>query len=62
MSERDLMPNSFQELINVMIATMCGLPENRQDVIEAAERCCDHIAQEVITIRYIEQQRKRQNP
>lgn len=50
---RHLMPDRWQEILVVMIGAMAERPESDRDIIEAAERCCDHIAAEVVTIRYI---------
>lgn len=47
------MPDRWQEILVVMIAAMAERPETDPDVVSAAERCCDHIAAEVVTIRYV---------
>lgn len=54
---RRLMPDKFQEAVRVMIAAMAQQPETHPNVIEAAERACDHIAAEVVTIRHVERLR-----
>lgn len=51
--------DKFKQAIAVMIAYMAQLPESHKDVVEAADRCFDHIANEVTTIRYIENVRRR---
>jgi len=50
---RRLMPDKWREIIVVMIGAMAQRPESDPDVVAAAERCSDHIATEVLTIRHI---------
>ncbi len=50
---RRLMPDEFQEAVRVMIGAMAERPESDPDIVDAAYRCCDHIAAEVVTIRHI---------
>lgn len=50
---RRLMPAGFREAVTVMIAAMSEQPETNPDVVSAANRACDHIATEVVTIRHL---------
>lgn len=55
---RRLMPPQFQEAILVMIGAMAEQPETDQEILDATNRVCDHVAAEVVTIRHVSRLKK----